>query len=115
MGLAIGFATTFLAILGLLFSQLNQARAAGKDSGIMQEKVANLVRVVERTDSENKLTLKELNKENQEGHAKIYDCLKETDVNVGKFGTHLSSLNAVVERHTQQIEALEKDSHERGA
>lgn len=111
MGLAIGFATTFLAIIGLLFTMLSQARAAGRDSGIMQEKLANLVKVVERTDSDNKLSIKEMNRENQEGHTKIFDCQKATDLKVGKIEQHLLSINGSMKQHTTQIEALEKDSH----
>jgi hypothetical protein len=56
-----------------------------------------------------------MNKENQDGHTKIFDCQKETDIKVGKIEQHLLSINGSMKQHTVQIEALEKDSHERGA
>ena len=98
-GIILGFATLFLDIIGLFISHVHIAKVSGKESGTMQEKGDNIIKVVDR-----------LGTENSNGHEKIYDCQKETDMKVGQIEQHLVSINGHVKDHGRRIEDIEKQN-----
>ena len=90
MGLAIGFATLFLAMMV-------QVGTFWYKNGRASEKLDTVVKVVG-----------DMNKENTLGHTKLLDGIHETSISVARIGEKVEAINGTVKADSGRITALEQ-------